>query len=85
MCECLDYSDGSRYQCPVCADMSRAVEERLVAAKELVTLQADDARLWLVQRPVKESEVAHLQESLRAVHKEVEGGLNNPLLNNKPF
>jgi len=85
MCECLEYSDGSRYQCPVCADLSRAVEERLVTARALVTQQAEDGRLWLVRRPVKESAVAHLQESLRDLHEEVEGSLSNPLFNNKPF
>lgn len=32
MCECLEYEDGERYQCVVCADMSRETEKKLASA-----------------------------------------------------
>ena len=80
MCECVDYSDGSRYQCPVCAGMTNEQVARLLAAEKLVQEQAADVALWLVLRPPRECSVAHLQESLRLLHKTVEGKMNNPLL-----
>jgi len=75
MCECLDYSDGSRYQCLVCVDLTKDQLERLARAESLVSQQAEDESLWLVPRPPKESSVAHLQESLRSLHMAVEGNI----------
>jgi hypothetical protein len=60
--------------------MMNEEKERLLAAEKLVQEQAEDVSLWLVPRPPRESAVAHLQESLRLLHKTIEGGMNNPLL-----
>jgi len=68
MCECLDFSDGSREMCPVCVDLHDTLVERERHLQSLVTLQADDVKLWFVKRPPKEADVAHLQESLRELH-----------------
>ena len=35
MCECLSYEDGDRYQCAVCADISRGIEAGVPAAAVL--------------------------------------------------
>ena len=70
MCECLDYSDGSRYQCLVCADLSREEHDRIVNAQDLVTQQAEDEGLWF--RATSASE-AYLQQELRRLHAMIEG------------
>lgn len=69
MCDCGDYSDGSRYLCPVDADILREQCERLAKAEGLVSLQAEDESLWFVAETIAE---ARLQEALRLLHKTVE-------------
>lgn len=34
MCECLDYEDGDRYQCVMCADMDREREAENARLRE---------------------------------------------------
>lgn len=80
-CKCLSYSDGSLRLCQAHVRAVGLVTERLNEALELVGQQAEDEALWLVQRPVKESDVAFLQEALRALHRMIEEGTFSPLEN----
>jgi hypothetical protein len=77
-CQCSSYSDGSLRLCQAHAEAIGRVTERLNAALELVNQQAEDEALWLVRRPFKESDVAFLQEALRALHMVIEEGTFNP-------
>jgi len=43
MCECLDYEDGDRYQCVMCADMDREREAENERLREALRASAPDA------------------------------------------
>ena len=40
MCECLDYDEGDRYQCPVCADIDRALRTENERLRSLASFGA---------------------------------------------
>ena len=43
MCKCLDYEDGDRYQCVMCADMDREREAENERLREALRASAPDA------------------------------------------
>lgn len=82
MCECLDYSDGSRYQCLVCADLTDQEMERLATAREIASEQVGDERLWIRQScRGRRLQVKLLQEELRRLHR----SLRWPPIEGQPF